>query len=608
MSAEPDPTDLKGQLADLQQRLSRLSAVQRQLIDTRDHLDRALERFAGIQFYNSHAIAVRDPEVFAAITAEAVVELFDLAFGLLWLTAPDGTLAAQPVAAVGIEPAVLSTAGLGTLLGSERFRHAQTGLWGPAELAVVGDLGLAQLVASTCVGPDETTFALVIGGVMAAPDGSGMTAGGGNPHRGLGAEQLESLTVFAQQVGALLQNRRDQAIIEHQRELAEAANRAKSEFLATVNHELLTPMNGVLGMLETLQDKGPNPDQAQDIATARRSAQHLLALIKNILTLSEIEAGRLVPQAGPFDPAQVLTAAALPFAERMAAKGLAYQVVTTPGLPATLHGDQGRLGQILEHLIRNAHSFTDSGSVGVIIAGTPLPDGRWELALTVQDTGIGIAPETQARLFTPFTQADASPARRYGGSGLGLAICRRLLDLMGGRIWMESRLGAGCRCEVRLALPVVAPQSAAAPDLVPPVAIPPGGQTVIVSPDCIGTVLLVDDNIVGQKVTGAMLARLGLKVQVAGNGRQALECYAQGGIAIVLMDVQMPGMDGLEATRRLRVLEAERAWPRTPVLALTANTMAEDRDACLTAGMDDFIARPASKAALTETLARWLPL
>ena len=290
----------------------------------------------------------------------------------------------------------------------------------------------------------------------------------------------------------------------------------------------------------------------------------------------------------------------------MAAKGLVFQVITAPELPAALQGDRVRLVQVLDHLIRNAHTFTHTGGVTVGIGGAPLPDGRWELALRVEDTGIGIAPATQARLFTPFSQADASTTRRYGGSGLGLAICRRLLDLMGGRIWLERRPGGGSRFEVRLALAVAEPEAADVPAQIPCAPAAPLGPPRS-DLNCTGAVLLVDDNLVGQKITGAMVTRLGLQVQVAGNGVQALEIFAQGGIAVVLMDIQMPEMDGLEATRRLRALEAAHGWPRTPVLALTANTMAEDRDACLAAGMDDFIARPASKAALTETLARWLP-
>ena len=582
MSAEPNVADLVAQCDDLRGRMARFSVVQQQLIDTRDRLDRALERFAGLQFYNTRAIAIRDPAVFAAITVEALVELFDLSFGLLWLTAADGSPAAGPAAAVGIDPAAITGAGLNALLGSARFRRARTGLWHPGELDLASDLGLAQMVASACTGPDETTFALVIGGVRAADTDE--------RRRGLGAEQLESFAVFAQQIGASLQNRRDQAIIEHQRELAEAANRAKSEFLATVNHELLTPMNGVLGMLEKVQGQGLDPDQAQDVATARRSAQQLLGLIQDILTLSEIEAGRLLPQSSAFDPGQAFTAVALGFRDRMAAKGLAFQVNTAPGLPVALHGDRARLSQVLDHLIRNAHTFTNTGGVTVAIGGVPLPDGRWELALGVEDTGIGIDPATQARLFTPFTQADASRTRRYGGSGLGLAICRRLLELMGGRVWLQSQPGAGSRFEVRLALAVAEPQPAdtSAPITRAPITLAGSSRSDL---NCAGAVLLVDDNLIGQKVTGAMLARLGLQVQVVGNGVQALEVFAVGGIAIVLMDVQMPEMDGLEATRRLRALEAERGWPRTPVLALTANTMAEDRDACLAAGMDDFIAQ-----------------
>ncbi|WP_295426433.1 PAS domain-containing hybrid sensor histidine kinase/response regulator [uncultured Thiodictyon sp.] len=707
----PDCNRLKTRISDLERQVARLSVVHQELIDTRDRLDRELERFAGMQSYNTRAIAVRDPGQFAAITAEAVLELFELEFALLWPTAPDGTPADAPTAALGIAPDAIPGAALRELIATERFRRSRTSWWGPADPPPAAPAGAHQLVISACAGPSGVSFALVIGGVA---------AGDRDHYRGLVTAHLESFAVFAQQIGALLQNRSDQATIERQmqqlrleqerlnmavegsnaglwdwdletnrvhlsprwkamlghgpeevqdtfaewearvhpddlgpsrervrahligvteiyenvhrlrhkdghylwimargralrtaagrpyrmvgihldvteqrraREQAEAANRAKSEFLATVSHEILTPMNGVLGMLESLQHSGPTPEQAPHLATARRSAEHLLEIINDILVLSTIEAGRFAAETNPFAPGPVLTAAADAFRDAMAAKGLDYRVDLAAALPDCLLGDPACLTRILRNLVGNALKFTPAGTVTVALGGRPLPDGRFELALTVRDTGIGMAPETQARVFSPFTQADGGTTRAYGGAGLGLVICRRLLDQMGGRIWMQSEPGRGSELQVRLPLD---PGSAQAPEPQPR----PRARRA----------LLVEDNLVNQKVARGTLAGLGLEVLVADDGRQALEIFAQGGIDIVLMDIQMPVMDGYEATRRLRALEAERAWPRTPVLAVSANTSAEDRDRCLAADMDAFVAKPTNAAGFKAALVRWVEI
>jgi signal transduction histidine kinase/ActR/RegA family two-component response regulator len=589
MSDPTDLDDLKGQIAELQARIARSAVVRQQLMTTQDDLNRTLERFAGIQSYNTRAIAVRDQGVFAGITAEAVMELFDLSFGFLWLTAPDGTPADYPAAVVGIAPATIDAAALGTLLADARFRRDHTGLWGPQAHPLLRDLGLRQLVASACIGPSETSFAVVIGGVT-AHESTGC--------RELTAAQLESFTVFAQQIGALLQNRSDQALIEAQRERAEAASRAKSEFLATVSHELYTPMNGVLGMLHLLQSNNPTPEQARHIVLAQQAGDRLLHIIQDILDMSTLEAGALEPRYAPLEPGAELQSAAESLRGRCTAKGLELVVTRDPTLPAHLLGDARRLRQIAGNLIDNAIKFTDRGTVTVTIGGAPLSDDRYELVLTVSDTGIGISTEIQTRLFTPFTQADASFTRRHGGAGLGLAICRRLLDLMGGRISVDSQPDQGACFKVQLPL-TISHTAGAAPRPPPAPAATPAAPR---------RVLLVEDNLVGQKVAAAMLERLGCSTVIATNGLEALDTFGLGGIDVVLMDVQMPIMDGFEATRLLRDLEAERGWPRIPVLALTANTHDTDRDACLAAGMDDFVAKPMTKAGLQDALGRWVEL
>ena len=586
MSDPTDLDDLKGQIAELQAQIARSAVVRQQLMTTQDDLNRTLERFAGIQSYNTRAIAVRDQGVFAEITAEAVMELFDLSFGLLWLTAPDGTPADHPAAVVGIPPATIDAAALDTVLADARFRSDHTGWWGPQAHPLLLDLGLRQLVASACIGPSETSFALVLGGV---------TACGNTRCRELTAAQLESFTVFAQQIGALLQNRSDQALIEAQRERAEAASRAKSEFLATVSHELYTPLNGVLGMLHLLQSGNPTPEQVRYIVLAQQAGDRLLHIIQDILDMSTLEAGALEPRYAPLEPGAELQSAAELLRDRCTAKGLNLVITRDPALPTLLVGDARRLRQIAGNLIDNAIKFTDRGTVTVTIGGAPLSDDRYELALTVSDTGIGISTEIQARLFTPFTQADASFTRRHGGAGLGLAICRRLLDLMGGRISVDSQPDQGAIFKVQVPL-TVSHTAGAVPRSPAP------------TPSAPRRVLLVEDNLVGQKVAAAMLERLGCSTVIATNGLEALDTFGLGGIDVVLMDVQMPIMDGFEATRLLRDLEAERGWPRTPVLALTANTHDTDRNACLAAGMDDFVAKPMTKAGLQDALGRWVVL
>jgi PAS domain S-box-containing protein len=379
------------------------------------------------------------------------------------------------------------------------------------------------------------------------------------------------------------------------REQAESANRTKSTFLANTSHELRTPMNGVLGTLQLLHDLTPTPAQAELIDTAEQSAVALLHILDDILDLSKVEAGKLELEPRPFDPAAAVRAVAALFEARARAKGIALAVECDPALPASLLGDGGRFRQVLANLVSNAVKFTAAGRVDVfarLASGDPQPT----LELEVRDTGIGIPQELHARLFSPFTQADASTSRRFGGTGLGLAISRDLVRLMGGTLWVVSAAGEGARFFVRLPAVLAAP------------APPPPAPSLAAPSDLFhGTrMLVVDDNPIGQQVTSKMLQRLGVQTTLAGDGRTVLDLLETQRFDVVLMDCQMPIMDGFEATAEVRRREAATGRPRALIVALTANASPQDQAACLAAGMDDYLSKPIQRQTLREVLERCL--
>ena len=390
---------------------------------------------------------------------------------------------------------------------------------------------------------------------------------------------------------------------ERARALTEQANRAKSEFLANISHEVRTPLNAFMGLTRMLMDSPLNADQSSWLAMMDNSAHELLDLLNNILDLSRIEAGKLDIENLRFDLHQALEQAIVPFAEQADEKGLEFQFELPPSLPQWVMGDALRIRQVLNNLLSNAIKFTPRGGrIEVRIQALQAPDeGPARLQLQVRDSGVGIAPEHHASVFDAFTQADASTARPYGGSGLGLAICARLARLMGGDIDLKSDAGQGSIFTLTLPMRELDPGPLSASAELMEVSQAGGRYVGLV-------VLLAEDHPVNELMMRQLLLRLGCIVRVARGGVHAVAQWEQGGIDLVLMDVQMPGMSGLQATKEIRDIETRRKLPRTPIVAVTANAMAGDREACLAAGMDGYTAKPVSPQALIKEMDRVLKI
>lgn len=400
-------------------------------------------------------------------------------------------------------------------------------------------------------------------------------------------DRLITLAILAGLVGYVVDAVRRMRVSARALERAQVealdASRAKSVFLAMMSHELRTPMNGVLGLAHALRATGLDARQAQYLDMIEQSGHGLMTILNDVLDLSKVEAGKLELETAPFDIRKSAAQLVLVWSETARLKGVELALEIDPDTPARLAGDDARVRQILRNLVSNALKFTETGRVVVRIAPV---DGGVELA--VSDTGVGMTPEQQARLFTPFSQGDRTIARRFGGTGLGLAICLRLTEMMGGEIGVKSVLGQGSTFMVRLALPVVearraAPDDTARLDLA-------GGR-----------VLVVDDNVVNQTVARAILEAAGASVATAGDGHTALARLRIEDFDVVLMDVHMPGMDGVEAVRRIRAGEGGRV--DLPVVALTADAMAGDAERLLAQGFDDAHAKPIQPAGLLATVA-----
>jgi signal transduction histidine kinase/CheY-like chemotaxis protein len=464
--------------------------------------------------------------------------------------------------------------------------------WAGLPHVVTGDMGLAA--------GQFTVFCLPAGHVLEPPPATGVV-------------DLTGSLVITGLLAVLLRRMRDQTretnrLIEvRTRQLAEArdealeSSRLKSRFLATMSHEIRTPMNGVIGMAQLLAETRLSDEQRGMVEDLVASARSLLTLLNNLLDFSKIDAGKMTVFNVPMDLVEVTRSAVRTFSASARGKGVelrqtaVYQEAGggTRALDRlVVQGDAIKINQVVVNLLSNAVKFTDRGAVDVRLDVRDVEAGKARVRLEVADSGPGIPAELWPRLFQPFNQADGSYARRHGGSGLGLAIARSLAQLLGGELLGENRAEGGARFWLELVL-----EKAALPD--DPAAAPP-----VVSTSVAVKVLLVEDNLINQKVAMGLLKKLGYQVSSAISGAEAIRMLGEHEFHAVLMDCQMPEMDGFEATAIIRSMSA--AVSKVPIIALTANGMPGDRERCLEAGMDDFLAKPVDLQRLREVLNKWV--
>ena len=406
----------------------------------------------------------------------------------------------------------------------------------------------------------------------------------------LHAMRLEGRPVIQAIMRDVSERRAAEAAKEAAREAALQMARAKSEFVANVSHEIRTPMHGILGMSGLLLKTPLDGQQREYVSTLKSSAESLLTIINDILDFSKIEAGKLATEQVAFSPVALMRSVVALFQARALEKNLRLTLELQGDVPAALLGDPTRIRQILLNLVDNAIKFTPRGAIelrGDFETAGPEIDCRF----SVRDTGIGIDADTQARLFQAFSQADSSTTRHYGGTGLGLAVSSQLAELMGGRLGVDSSAGEGSRFTLRLRLPATR--------------LPLVDLSEAPAVRLQGKVLVVEDHPVNQKVLAHQLHEMGLRYRIAASGREALAAVAEETFDLVLMDWQMPEMDGLEATRAIRRLPPPVAT--LPIVALTANAHASFRRTCLAAGANDYLSKPYTEAALAAVLRQWLP-
>jgi len=429
-----------------------------------------------------------------------------------------------------------------------------------------------------------------------------------------GARYLHQTIASSVRLG--LEKARMVSVLEETNAAAESANRAKSAFLATMSHELRTPLNGILGMAQMLliAEDLTEAQRFDYVRTINSSGQILLAILNDILDLSRIEAGRMELAPTRFDPSVLIGDTTNAFASLASSKGLDLSHDWQGPSDRAYVGDVIRLRQMLSNLVNNAIKFTREGFVRVEVFEVESTPTEALIEFAVTDSGIGIAPEVQVKLFQPFTQADSSTTREFGGSGLGLSIVRRLARLMGGDVGVHSAVGAGARFWFRVRLPIDRDGAAPGANEAIDGKDTPGGVPVAAAPESTqahhpartATVLVVDDNAVNRKVAQMLLGRLGMDPVCVEDGQQCLDALHEGmRPALILMDVQMPIMDGLTATRHIRAWELGQGATPVPIVALTGGAFEDDIERCLEAGMNDFLAKPLDVDQLDDMVNRW---
>ncbi|MGJ4951154.1 response regulator [Bradyrhizobium sp. HKCCYLS20291] len=377
---------------------------------------------------------------------------------------------------------------------------------------------------------------------------------------------------------------------------AEQASRAKSDFLAMMSHEIRTPLAGMMGMIDLLVGTELNEEQCGLAHVAHESARNLLTVVNNILDFSKLEAGQFEPESIPFSVRHSIDAVRLLLAPKARSKGLQFETSISKDIPDQLAGDPSRLGQILLNLVGNSIKFTETGSIRITAEPRVLTPDSIELRIEVLDTGTGIPADVQKGLFNAFVQADSSISRKYGGSGLGLAICKRLCQAMGGDIGVESEPGRGSKFWFTMVCrPCETPVKVQSPPLVP--AIPRETSDL--------KILVAEDNDIIRSLVSKLLARDGYRADLVCNGREAVEAVQRKAYDLVLMDMQMPEMDGITASRRIRALDGP--VRNVPIIALTANALVGQREICLAAGMNDFVTKPIRPEALQAAIAQHRP-
>ncbi len=482
----------------------------------------------------------------------------------------------------------------------------------PTELFVVADAHLDPRFADNPSVLDDPNVRFYAGAPLVTQDGwaLGTLCVIDRRPRELTPDQLAALRTLRRHVVNALELRRlvarqntviadldaTRRSLEEARRAAESAARAKADFLATMSHEIRTPMNAVIGFTDLLRGSPLNPEQRENVDLIHESGEHLLTLINDILDFSKIESGRLELESAPFDlPACIRSAVAM-LLSRAAGKNLDLRADLAPDLPVLLRGDATRIRQILVNLLSNAVKFTERGAVTVRASAAPAPGDRLEITVAVHDTGIGIPADRLGRVFERYAQADTSTTRRFGGTGLGLAISRRLAELHGGTLRATSELGRGSVFSFSfVAAPLAVDPAAAAP-------LPPPPAFRLLAQQLPFRLLVAEDNPVNQKVIGRTLEKLGYTPVIVADGAAALAALHAGDFDLVLMDIEMPVLDGTAATRRLR---AELPPARQPVVvAVTAHAVGEQRGDFLACGLDDYLAKPIRAAELSALLSR----